>query len=65
LWCYIALPPLVFTVEAGWYTVVALCFSSERSRALYMSMEDMGRSAAAVPSRPRIPLDLHAHKTGV
>src|SRR5258708_13111592 len=35
LWGYIALPPLVFVIEAGWYTVVALCFSSRRPRELY------------------------------
>jgi threonine/homoserine/homoserine lactone efflux protein len=36
LWCYFALPPLVFAVEAGWYTVVALSFSSQRPRDLYL-----------------------------
>lgn len=37
VWCYIALPPLVFAVEAGWYALVALCFSSRRPRAAYLS----------------------------
>ncbi|MBV8259839.1 MAG: LysE family translocator, partial [Paraburkholderia sp.] len=36
LWCYFALPPLVFAIETGWYTVVALCFSSQRPRDLYL-----------------------------
>ncbi|WP_322041924.1 LysE family translocator [Paraburkholderia sp. J67] len=36
LWCYFALPPLVFAIEAGWYTVVALSFSSQRPRELYL-----------------------------
>jgi threonine/homoserine/homoserine lactone efflux protein len=36
LWCYFALPPLVFAIEAGWYTVVALSFSSQRPRDLYL-----------------------------
>ncbi|NIE67796.1 LysE family transporter [Burkholderia sp. Ax-1719] len=36
LWCYFALPPLVFAIETGWYTVVALSFSSQRPRDLYL-----------------------------
>jgi threonine/homoserine/homoserine lactone efflux protein len=36
LWCYFALPPFVFAIETGWYTVVALSFSSQRPRELYM-----------------------------
>lgn len=36
LWCYFALPPLVFLIETGWYTVVAMCFSSQRPRDLYL-----------------------------
>jgi threonine/homoserine/homoserine lactone efflux protein len=35
-WCYIALPPLVFAVEAGWYTVVAVCFSGHGIRHGYL-----------------------------
>jgi threonine/homoserine/homoserine lactone efflux protein len=36
LWCYFALPPFVFLIETGWYTVVALSFSSQRPRELYL-----------------------------
>jgi threonine/homoserine/homoserine lactone efflux protein len=36
LWTYFALPPFVFVIETGWYTVVALCFSSQRPRELYL-----------------------------
>lgn len=36
LWCYFALPPCLFAIETGWYTVVALCFSSQRPRDLYL-----------------------------
>ncbi|MFP6560125.1 LysE family translocator [Paraburkholderia sp. B3] len=36
LWCYFALPPFVFAIETGWYTVVALSFSSQRPRELYL-----------------------------
>ncbi|WP_322047190.1 LysE family translocator [Paraburkholderia sp. J67] len=35
-WCYIALPPLVFAVEGGWYAVVAVCFSSNGLRHHYL-----------------------------
>lgn len=36
VWCYFALPPLVFAIEAGWYTVVAVCFSGRRPREAYL-----------------------------
>jgi threonine/homoserine/homoserine lactone efflux protein len=36
-WCYLVLPPLVFAVEAGWYTVVAVCFSSPLPRHIYLN----------------------------
>lgn len=32
----LALPPLVFVIEAGWYTVVAVALSSVSSRAAYL-----------------------------
>ena len=35
-WFILALPPLVFAVEAGWYTIVALLFSSTRPRGVYL-----------------------------
>jgi threonine/homoserine/homoserine lactone efflux protein len=35
-WLPAALPPAVFVVEAGWYTVVTLVFSSNRPRAVYI-----------------------------
>jgi threonine/homoserine/homoserine lactone efflux protein len=36
LWMCLALPPLILLVEAGWYVVVALAFSSTRPRAAYL-----------------------------
>ncbi|MBB2999255.1 MULTISPECIES: LysE family translocator [Paraburkholderia] len=36
LWCYVALPPLVFAVEAGWYATVAVCFSGHVLRDRYL-----------------------------
>lgn len=35
-WMYLVLPPLILLVEAGWYIVVALAFSSARPRAAYL-----------------------------
>lgn len=37
LWMLIALPPLIFCVEAGWYAAVALVFSARRPRAVYLA----------------------------
>jgi threonine/homoserine/homoserine lactone efflux protein len=36
LWMCLALPPLILLVEAGWYVVVAVAFSSARPRAAYL-----------------------------
>jgi threonine/homoserine/homoserine lactone efflux protein len=48
-WLLLALPPVVFAVEAGWYAVVALAFSSSRPRALYLrSKAWIDRAAGAV-----------------
>ncbi|MFT4181101.1 MAG: LysE family translocator [Rhizobium sp.] len=35
-WLLAALPPAVFAIEVGWYTIVTLAFSSNRPRALYL-----------------------------
>ena len=35
-WLLFAVPPAVFLVEVGWYTVVTIAFSSNRPRALYL-----------------------------
>ena len=35
-WLLIVLPPMVFAVETAWYAVVALTFSAEHPRALYL-----------------------------
>ena len=39
LWCQLVLPPCIFAIEAGWYTLVALSFSSRRPRAWYLKMK--------------------------
>lgn len=35
-WLMIVLPPLIFVVEASWYALVALVFSANRPRSLYL-----------------------------
>jgi threonine/homoserine/homoserine lactone efflux protein len=48
-WLILALPPLVFAVEAGWYIIVALLFSSTRPRDVYLrSKRWIDRLAGAV-----------------
>lgn len=49
LWVTLAVPPLVFAVEAGWYSLVALGFSRPRPRAAYARVQGViDRVAAAV-----------------
>jgi threonine/homoserine/homoserine lactone efflux protein len=36
LWLALALPPLIFCVECGWYSIVATVFSAARPRAAYL-----------------------------
>ncbi len=48
LWCYIALPPLVFAVECGWYATVALCFSNRALGQGYLNAKQwIDRAASA------------------
>jgi len=35
-WMFWTLPPLIFALEAGWYTIVALAFSASGPRAVYL-----------------------------
>jgi len=35
-WLLLALPPMIFLVEASWYAVVALAFSASTPRAVYL-----------------------------
>lgn len=66
LWCYFALPPLVFAVEAGWYTVVALCFSSKRPREFYLKAKSkIDRVAAGAIGALGLRLLFTAHRTGI
>jgi threonine/homoserine/homoserine lactone efflux protein len=66
LWCYFVLPPLVFSIEAGWYTVVAMCFSSRRPREVYLRMKKwIDRVAASAIAALGLRLIYTAHKVGI
>ncbi|RQS67466.1 LysE family translocator [Burkholderia sp. Bp8963] len=66
LWCYLVLPPLVFAVEFGWYTIVALCFSSRRPRELYLRAKKwVDRIAAGAITALGVRLILTAPKVGI
>lgn len=48
-WMYFALPPMLFLIEFGWYTVVAVGFSSRSPRAAYLRSKIwIDRAAGAV-----------------
>jgi len=66
LWCYAVLPPLIFAIEAGWYTVVALSFSSQRPRELYLKAKaGIDRGAAAAVAALGLRLVFSAYKAGI
>ncbi|MGN6317054.1 LysE family translocator [Trinickia sp.] len=66
LWCYFALPPLVFCVEFGWYTLVALCFSSKGPREVYLRAKKwIDRIAAGAITALGLRLILAAPKVGI
>lgn len=48
-WLLFALPPTIFLIEAGWYVIVALAFSSSGPRAAYLRSKTwVDRVAGAV-----------------
>lgn len=48
-WLLLALPPMIFIVEASWYAIVALAFSANKSRAVYLHSKTwIDRIAGAV-----------------
>lgn len=50
-WLLLALPPLIFFVEASWYATVALVFSANKPRAVYLHSKTwIDRIAGAVMS---------------
>lgn len=46
-WVFVALPLVIFAIEAGWYAVVALAFSAEGPRAAYLRTKVLADRAAA------------------
>ncbi|SAK44640.1 lysine exporter protein LysE/YggA [Caballeronia hypogeia] len=65
LWCYFVLPPMVFAIETGWYTIVALGFSSKRPREMYLrSRKWIDRVASGVIAALGLRLVLTASKAG-
>ncbi|RFU48299.1 LysE family translocator [Paraburkholderia sp. DHOC27] len=66
VWCYFVLPPAIFTIEAGWYTVVALGFSSKRSREWYLRGKTwVDRVAAGAITALGLRLIFAAHRVGL
>jgi threonine/homoserine/homoserine lactone efflux protein len=49
VWSYLVLPPIIMTIETGWYLIVALVFSLGRPRAAYLRWKTwVDRVAAGV-----------------
>lgn len=64
-WVLLALPPAVFLIEAGWYTIVAVAFSAGRPRAAYLrSKAWIDRVAASVIGALGLRLAFEAARPG-
>jgi len=64
LWLLLALPPMLFCVEAGWYAIVALAFSGARARHIYMRLKSwIDRGAGSVMGALGLKLMVEAIKT--
>ena len=64
LWLLLALPPMLFCVEAGWYTIVAIAFSGARARLIYMHAKHwIDRGAGVVLGALGLKLMVEAIKT--
>jgi threonine/homoserine/homoserine lactone efflux protein len=65
-WVYFTLPPAIFSIEAGWYTVVALGFSTSKPRALYLRAKAwIDRIAAGAIAALGLRLIVTAHRGGI
>ncbi|MBZ9653836.1 LysE family translocator [Phyllobacterium lublinensis] len=64
LWLLLALPPMLFCVEAGWYAVVAFAFSGLRARQAYARLKIwIDRGAGAVMGALGFKLMFEAFRT--
>jgi threonine/homoserine/homoserine lactone efflux protein len=65
-WAYFVLPPAIFMIEAGWYTVVALAFSTSKPRELYVRAKAwIDRVAAGAIAALGLRLIVTAHRVGI
>ena len=65
-WSYAVLPPAVFAIEAGWYTVVAMFFSSRHAREFYArAKKAIDRVAATAIAALGLRLIFTAHRAGL
>jgi threonine/homoserine/homoserine lactone efflux protein len=65
-WCYAVLPPALFAIEVGWYTAVAVLFSSGSMRWLYRTAKaTIDRVAATAISLLGLRLIITAHRVGI
>jgi threonine/homoserine/homoserine lactone efflux protein len=63
-WTFAVLLPAIFAIEAGWYTIVALLFSSDRPRAAYLRSKIwVDRAAGTVMGMLGLRLILSAAKS--
>lgn len=66
VWAYFVLPPAIFSIETGWYTVVALGFSTSKPRELYLRAKAwIDRIAAGAIAALGLRLIWTAHRVGL
>jgi threonine/homoserine/homoserine lactone efflux protein len=66
VWWYVVVPPVAFTIEAGWYSIVAVGFSAQRPRAAYARAKKwIDRVAAGAIGLLGVRLVVTAPETGV
>jgi threonine/homoserine/homoserine lactone efflux protein len=66
MWCYFVLPPAIFVIETGWYTIVALGFSSRHPRAMYLRTKTwIDRVAAGAIAALGLRLIVTARDSGI
>ncbi|RKP46258.1 LysE family translocator [Pararobbsia silviterrae] len=65
-WAYFVLPPAIFAIETGWYTIVALGFSTRKPREVYLRAKRwIDRAAAGAIAALGVRLIATAHRVGL